>query len=131
MLCTECGQETNLAIEDRPSFDFPDITIVNAHVYRCPDCGNETNAEPALRDKTKLIVALVLDKPSRLAATEICYLRSFMRWTGQEMADLLGVRVEAISRWEYGHSLMSTLLRCTPRGTDRCTIDDTEGLRMS
>ena len=108
MLCTECGQETNLAIEDRPSYDFPDLTIVNAHVYRCPDCGNEMDAVPALREKTKVIVGLILDKPGRLTAAEINYLRKFMRWTGQEMANLLGVRVEAISRWENGHSLMST-----------------------
>lgn len=108
MLCNECGSQTNLVIEDRPSFDFPEVTIVNSHVYVCPSCGNELIAAPALREKVKLLASMILMKPSRLSGFEIRYLRVLMRWTGREMAEYLGVRVEAVSRWENGHSLMAT-----------------------
>jgi putative zinc finger/helix-turn-helix YgiT family protein len=78
------------------------ITLEGVEVRRCARCGYfEVSIErPEALHRT--IAAAVIRKPTRLSGPELTFLRQQLDLNGRELADVLGVRNESVSRWERG-----------------------------
>ena len=100
--CANCGSG------DLRRADVPVTREIAGHVFRtrmpefvCGACGERfsTSSDLAAFDDA---VALTIADAGITAPAAIRYMRKALGMTGQELADLLGVRKESISRWENG-----------------------------
>jgi putative zinc finger/helix-turn-helix YgiT family protein len=104
MSCLECG--AHLRTERRPyRYRFKgglSVTLENATVMGCPVCGAESVAIHAPARLHRAVAEAVVRKASRLAASEVAFLRHHLDMTGEQMARHLGVSKTSVSRWETG-----------------------------
>ncbi len=102
--CLDCGGM--LETERRPyRYRFEgglSVTLENATILRCVLCAGESVAIHAPARLHRAVAAAVVKKPGRLAASEVAFLRHHLNFTGEEMAQHLGVTKTSVSRWETG-----------------------------
>ena len=102
--CLDCGG--GLQAEQRPyRYRFEgglSVTLENATILRCVGCAAESVAIHAPARLHRAVAAAVVKKSSRLAPSEVVFLRHHLDLTGEEMARHLGVTKTSVSRWETG-----------------------------
>jgi transcriptional regulator with XRE-family HTH domain/DNA-directed RNA polymerase subunit RPC12/RpoP len=105
MKCSKCGQEiekwTPVPRYEYSRLGVP-VTLLNAvSEARCPNC--ETVESTLIPNLNGLIASAAAERvgiPIRLSGQEIRFLRKALNYSGMELAEKLGVRNEAISRYE-------------------------------
>jgi putative zinc finger/helix-turn-helix YgiT family protein len=101
--CAECGGalEGPRRVEVQDYSGLPGVVVV-AKGYRCPACGEDQVGYERLEDLHREIVRGLVEKPGRLAAAEVRYLRGWLQLEGQELAAVMGTAAGTVSRWENG-----------------------------
>jgi hypothetical protein len=102
MKCTTCDSDRGAVRdverrESRAGVDF--VTQLPARV--CLDCGGALFAGPVL-EKLDLAIALWLARSGRVDGESLRAMRKALGRAAKELADLLGVSAETLSRWESG-----------------------------
>ena len=85
---------------------LPGIVLHSVHVSRCAQCGAEEVTIPRIEELHRVIARALIEKPRRLAAPEIRYLRKYLGWSGTDFARYMGTARETVSRWETGSAQM-------------------------
>lgn len=102
--CLDCGGM--LQTERRPyRYRFAgglSVTLENATILRCGGCAAESVAIHAPARLHRAVAAVVVKKSSRLAPSEVAFLRHHLDLTGEALARHLGVTKTSVSRWETG-----------------------------
>ena len=109
MKCMNCGatlRSTRENYRDR-EMGLSNVVLNNIEIRRCPDCGEEEVVIPAVRRLHKAVALFLIEKPTRLNAEEIRFLRTYLNWASAEFAANFGVEVATVSRWEHGKLNMS------------------------
>ncbi len=114
--CTECG---TLMIPSRNAKSLPingeQITVRGIPHLRCPKCDNTMTDLGSLKDLFRKAHALYRERHGLLAGEEIRAIRTRHRLTQGQLARLLGLGTNTLSRWEAGRNVqtaaMDVLLR--------------------
>lgn len=109
--CVMCGGEMEERIENRsysPSPGVMSVTLKDAQVLYCSNCGEESVGIPAMGNLLHEIAKATAHKEERLTPAEIRFLRSHLGWNGVQFAEEMGVTPQAVSRWENGKKPMSS-----------------------
>jgi putative zinc finger/helix-turn-helix YgiT family protein len=70
--------------------------------FRCTKCDEHEVALTRIDELHRLIARTVIRKRARLSPPEIRFLRKWLGHSGEDLAQIMGVTVEQISRWENG-----------------------------
>jgi putative zinc finger/helix-turn-helix YgiT family protein len=111
MKCMDCGAEMNTARENYRYDDcgLPYVVLEDVEVSRCSACGNIEVSIPAIEDVHEKIAWFVAQKSSRLTPDEVKFLRKYMGFSSGDFAEILGVDLATVSRWENGVRQMSSV----------------------
>lgn len=104
MKCVECGNPLVVSRENRryEAGGLPQVVLMGVEVRRCPECGAEEMAIPRIEELHRVITQAFIRKPTRLAGSEIRFLRKYLGWSGTDFASRMGTARETVSRWERG-----------------------------
>jgi len=69
-------------------------------VHRCPACGEDEVVIPRIDELHRLIARSVIRKPAGLSGAEVRFLRKWLGHSGRDLAAIMGVAPETVSRWE-------------------------------
>lgn len=104
--CAKCGKGRFLT-QVLPRFEdtqlgIPGVTLINAAEETvCAACGTRYSiAIPDLAGLIRAVAVARIKNPLKLSGAEIRFLRSAAELSGTELATLLEVRKETVSRWE-------------------------------
>jgi len=107
-VCKKCGG--HLASRIVPEFEhaaigLPGVVLKNAvEQFYCTACGTADSVHFPNIDGLMAAIALARVKQNtKLAGPDIRFLRKALELNQQELAKLLAVRNETVSRWETGH----------------------------
>lgn len=103
MKCPECGEaEMKITHEDHAYVEcgLPNVVLVGLEFRVCPRCGERERVMPRLAQLHRVIAEAVAEKTARLTGAEIRFLRKHLGWSGEDFANVMGVRPESVSRWE-------------------------------
>jgi len=106
--CEKCGGEvraTRLRKYRNDEFlGFPNLVLVDAvQEEKCPKCGSvEAITIPKVGELIAAAALLRSTMPQKLRGQEIRALRKALGLNARQLAKELGVREEAVSRWENG-----------------------------
>ena len=108
MNCLACGTPLRVS---RETVRYDDCGLTNVHlvdveVRRCPSCGEEELVIPAMADLHRVIAEQLALRPTPLAGPEIRFLRKYLGFSQEQLAEEMGLRQETISRYENGHERM-------------------------
>ena len=111
MNCPNC-EKAELA-ETRENYRYQEcglgnVTLVGIVVRRCPVCGNVMPRIPNIEGLHDTIAHALINKPERLFAQEIVFLRKYLGWSGVDFARNMHCDRAQISKWEHGRVEMST-----------------------
>lgn len=111
MRCFECGEPVTVhrrTIDVSDTVGIPNVRLEDAEVSICRN-GHETVKLPDLKQFNLRLAALMLQKPTALNGNELRFLRKVCAFRAVDLAALLGVTPEHVSRWETGKSPVSEL----------------------
>lgn len=102
MKCTECGSPMSSSRENHRyvACGLDQVTLMGVEVHHCSSCENWEVAIPQIEALHELIARTLIEKPTRLTAREIRFLRKRLGWSGASFARHMGVAAETVSRWE-------------------------------
>jgi putative zinc finger/helix-turn-helix YgiT family protein len=111
MKCAECGTEMKDGITD---YDYgisglKNVILKGIPVSNCPHCGEEEIGIPNPFELEELLSQIIARQSQRLKPEEIRYLRTYLEFTGVDLAKIIAVTPETVSRWENGHEKMSVM----------------------
>lgn len=86
--------------ENVPYTALPGTVLADVEVYRCPKCGEHEVNIPAIDDLNRLLAEEVVRKRGRLNGDEIRFLRTYLGYSGADLAKTIGSEPATISRWE-------------------------------
>lgn len=97
-----CGGEMKVTVETHHYVEsgLSDVYLDGIEVRRCPACGEEEVAIPAIESLHKAIGSALIRKPHRLAGPEVRFLRKLLGWSGEVFASRMGVTPSQASRWQ-------------------------------
>jgi len=98
--CVQCGSEMTISREDRAYADLPGVTLRGVEVRRCPSCGEYEVVFQNLNRLHEVLTAAIVGKRTQLARQERHFLRNFLCWTEEELAQHMGVPSETVFAWE-------------------------------
>ncbi len=100
--CASCGQQ---AMEDAQAPDSIEVAhhtfVAQLPVRRCRGCG-ETYVQPDTLERFELLVAVKLAQSGESSGEVLRFLRKTLPLRAVDLAELLDVTPETISRWETG-----------------------------
>jgi DNA-binding transcriptional regulator YiaG len=104
-VCSNCGGGAKVV---RGTYRFTEsglkeVILVGVELVRCGECGNEDPILPHLDGLMQRLAQAVIEKPWRLAGSEIRFLRKYLRMTGEEFGRYISVDKFCVSKWENGH----------------------------
>ena len=108
MKCEQCGTDRakRTASMTRPYrytwSGLGNVLLVGIPVYVCKKCGSEIPVIPKVDQLHRLILKVLMHKPSHLTGAELRFLRKQAEYAAHEFAALLGVSPEHLSRVENG-----------------------------
>jgi len=79
------------------------VLLVGVSKYECSKCGYSEIEVPRVEDLHLVLRRTIAERTERLSGPEIRFLRKSLGWSGNDLADLIGVSRETISRWETSH----------------------------
>jgi putative zinc finger/helix-turn-helix YgiT family protein len=102
--CSNCGEQTHVA---RGIYRFREsglgnVFLVNIDMIRCSQCGNEDPVIPHLNELMSVLALAVIRKPCPLNGNEVRFLRKYLKMTGEQFGQVLGVGKHHVSKWENG-----------------------------
>ena len=103
--CTSCGASarTFRKTTREQRYQVGETTYrTSVPMEQCPKCGEGFVEGPRLH-QAELDVAAEVARRGPAAGETFRFMRKVLGIRGNEMAELLGVRPETISRWEQGH----------------------------
>ena len=108
MKCVDCGHtmETRQENYRYHASGLPGVVLHGVQVSRCPACGAEEVTIPRIEELHRVIAQALIQKPARLVASEVRYLRKYLGWSGTDFARYMGTARETVSRWESGAGQM-------------------------
>jgi len=110
--CWECGTSPMTITTGNHRYMLADdwgATLEGVEYSRCEKCGTGGVTIDRPLPLQRAIAAAVVRKPTRLAAQEVKFLRVHLDMQAKELASILGVRKEAMSRWENGKEKIGTV----------------------
>lgn len=108
MKCPECGGNVTEETGEHPYIgtELPDVVLTGVKIRKCKECGKVSVGIPQLARLHRALVESIAGSHHRLRPGEICFLRKYLGWSGQNFARHFGVTVETVSRWENGKQPM-------------------------
>lgn len=111
MRCPEClaNMKQVTGRHDYVESGLDNITLLNVPIYEC----HNNHRLPVIPDITglhRVLSQAILEKESPLTGKEIRFLRKEMGFKAKDLADLLGVSKEYLSKLENGKAKISTTL---------------------
>jgi len=103
MKCLECGTRMRARRNQTvpyPESGIPNVRIRGVTVYRCRKCGAESRELPNLRRLHRGIAERLTQDLLPLTGPALRFLRKQMGLTAQDLAEVMGVRRESLTRWE-------------------------------
>ncbi len=103
MKCLECGTRMRARRNQTvpyPESGIPDLWLRGIKVYRCRKCGGEYPEFPNPRRLHRWIADWLAQQLLPLRGSECRFLRKQMALSTKELAELMGVRRESVTRWE-------------------------------
>lgn len=102
--CMQCGTEMAPAgREDWPSYaGLPGVLLRGLRVFKCPKCGESEVEIPRIQKLHEALSAVIVAKRAPLVRQERRFLRNFIGWTEEELAQHMGVSPEDVEGWERG-----------------------------
>jgi len=107
--CPECGQGQLRTITRTEEFDFDlgdeivKVRAENVPVEKCDKCGEVMSGPAAAKVRHEAICRAV----RLLTPSEIKAIRDRLGWSQQHLADLTGIGIATVSRWERGRLLQN------------------------
>jgi len=104
MKCRECGADALEKVKPEPytTLDRVRITLHGGVERRlCGNCGEGEVLISAMGPLYFAVVRALIRKPTRLAGTEIVFLRKLLGFNSTDLARTLGVSLTTVSRWEH------------------------------
>lgn len=104
MKCVDCEGAMTAKRENRRyvAGGLPQVVLVGVEVRRCPQCGAEELVIPRIEELHRVLAQALINKPARLAPTEVRFLRKYLGWSSVDFAKHMGTTRETVSRWEGG-----------------------------
>lgn len=102
--CVKCGAKAKRfrKAKREQRYQIGETTYyTSVPMQECPSCGEGYVDGPALK-AAELTVAAEVARRGPAAGTSFRFMRKVLGIRGNEIAELLGVRPETISRWEKG-----------------------------
>ena len=103
--CEKCGGEVRTATLDKYNakslVGLPVMLIESVEARQCAKCGDLS--EVSIPDPNGLITAVAISRvmsPEKLHGKEIRFMRKALDISAVELAEMLGVQPETLSRWE-------------------------------
>ena len=109
IICPECGEGKLLSFTQDEEFDFDfGDKIVKVHakdvpIKKCDRCGEEMSGPAAANVRHEAICRAA----GLLAPSDIKALRDKFGWSQPHLADLTGLGIATVSRWERGRLLQN------------------------
>ena len=102
MKCPQCRHEMVRTVENHRYAEsgLPNVVLVGVEVRRCPNCGENMVAIPRMEELHRTLAMALIRHTSRLAPSEIRFLRKWLGLSGVDFAKHMGVTPETVSRWE-------------------------------
>lgn len=103
MRCLECGTRMRARRNQTvpyPESGIPDLYLKGTTVYRCRKCGAEYPEFPNPRRLHRGIADWLTQKLFPLTGPEVRFVRKQMGLSTRELAEIMGVRRESVTRWE-------------------------------
>lgn len=101
--CTQC-REGILHEERLPcryaAGGLPHVILDGATLGRCSTCGAETLTIPRIAQLHRVLALTLATKPTRLMPNEARFLRKYLGYSSSDLAAIIGVAPETVSRWE-------------------------------
>jgi transcriptional regulator with XRE-family HTH domain len=85
-----------------PESGIPNLRLKGITVYRCRKCGAEARELPNLRRLHRAIADHLTQDPLPLTGPALRFLRKQMGASAHDLAEVMGVRRESVTRWETG-----------------------------
>src|SRR5258708_1897130 len=83
---------------------LPNVYLIGIKYKVCPVCGEQSADIPAIKQLMQVIARAIVDNEASLTGAEIRFLRKRLGKKSSELAKLVGVSVEQVSRWENDHN---------------------------
>lgn len=101
MKCTECKATMAKTVGDHlyTEAGLDNVILHGVAKYDCPSCGASRVAIPAMSQLHRAIAVALAQKPARLVAAEVAFLRDHLELSNKDFAELMGVSPEHASRW--------------------------------
>ena len=82
---------------------LPHVYLIGVKYRVCKKCQQQMADIPAVRKLMQAIARTVVESDAALTGDEIRFLRKRLGKKSSEFAQLIGVTLEEVSRWENGH----------------------------
>lgn len=105
MNCPNCEKAEMTEISENYHYQecgLSSVTLVGVVVRKCPACGNVMPRIPNIEGLHDAIALSLVNKPERLLAPEIVFLRKYLGWSGADFARNMHCDKSQISKWEHG-----------------------------
>ena len=104
-LCSECGEEA-IVVERPAAYRYvagglPHVILAGGvEVERCEACGAEGLSILRIGQLHEALAFALATQPKRLLPSEAKFLRKYLGHSTSDLASLMGVSPETVSRWE-------------------------------
>jgi putative zinc finger/helix-turn-helix YgiT family protein len=104
MSCVQCAGKVTTKRENfrYTASGLPNVTLMGVEVRRCSKCGDHEVVIPRIEELHRVLAGAIVRRASRLAGSELRFLRKYLGYSGVDFAKLIGVSPETVSRWENG-----------------------------
>ena len=102
MKCHDCGTDMvcKTEIYHYKECGLDNVFLEGVDVCACDKCGEKAVRIPCMPDLHKLIAKRIVFQKQPLGGNEIRFLRKNAGLSATRLAELIGVRLETVSRWE-------------------------------
>lgn len=109
--CPKCGESRFVKTSEDYLYTesgLSNVVLANIDVFVCEHCANKLVEIPRIAKLHRAIAYELVKQKERLRPEEIRFLRQYLGRSSTDFADLMGVEIESVSRWENGKVQMST-----------------------
>ena len=104
--CPNCSSENLVKTTEDYNYiecGLDNVILLDLEIYNCMECNNSMPIIPNIIELHKLIVLRLINKVWNLDGKEIKFLRKFFNISATELARILSITKQTVSRWENYH----------------------------